>query len=71
MLILVISIAFATLRLFVGLGGKRSNIIGICLTNSDITLSATGIICAPIFIRVWYFDTEKFTSVLPQLFAIG
>lgn len=65
MLILVILIAFAVLKLFGLWVGKSSNIIGICLTNSAITLSATCIIRAPIFIRVWYFDTEKFTSVVP------
>lgn len=65
MLIFVILIAFTALRLFVGLGGNKSSIIGMCLTKSDMMLSATCIIRAPIFIRVGYFDTEKFTPIIP------
>lgn len=65
MFIFVILIAFAVLRLLAGVRGSCSNISGMCLTNSAITLSGTCIIRAPISIRVRYFDFEKFTAVIP------
>ena len=65
MFIFVILIAFIALRLLVELGGNSSKIIGMCLTNSDTTLSATCIIEPPIFIRVRYLYSQKLTAVIP------